>query len=307
MNINKVSIIGAGHVGSNVAFLCLLKKICQEIVLVDIQKELAQGISFDLEDARYFSRADICVKGTDDFREIKGSDIIVVTAGKPRSPGMTRQDLIKINSGIIKDIANKIKEYSPGAILISVTNPLDLMTYVLLKETGFSKEKVIGMGSGLDSCRLANMLNKKSGISIENINPFVFGAHGKGMLVSSSSTIAGIQIDKFLSDEEFNEISQDTVSRGAAIVNLLKKGSARFGPAVSCLDLVESITYDKKKVSLCCTYLQGQYGMNNICLGVPVVLGRKGVEEIVELDISEKEKNLLKLTENTFQDQIKLV
>lgn len=307
MYVNKISIIGAGHVGSNTAFLLLAKKLCKELVLVDIQKDLARGISLDLQDSRFFLEADVSVSGTDDFQKTEGSDIVIVTAGKPRSPGMSREDLIKVNSGIIKEIGKKVKRFTPNAILIHITNPLDLMTYVLLKETGFDPKKIIGMGSGLDSSRLANLISEKANISITSITPYVFGAHGKKMLVSCFSAAEGLQLDQFLDHSAFQQIKKETVNRGATIVGLLGSGSARFGPAVSCSDLVKSIVYDKHELSLGCVYLTGQYNMEDVCLGMPIVVGRPGVERVIELNLPESEKNILEQAKNTFQDQIKLV
>ncbi len=307
MKLGKISIIGAGNVGSNLAFLLLVKKVCSHIVLVDVQRDLAEALALDLEDSRYFFGADISVKGTDDFNESSDSDIVVVTCGKARSPGEAREDLITINSAIIKDVGGKIKETSPESKIIVVTNPLDIMTYIILHQTGFNRKRVMGMGSGLDSSRLANLMSRAAGVSINNISPVVFGVHGRQMLVSSLSGITAGQKDNFLSAEDFADIQNLTAQRGAAIVKLLKTGSARFAPAAALKDLVESIEHDKKKLSFASVNLNGEYGLKNICLGMPVIIGSNGIEKIVEFDLPAEEKEALLRSEEAFRKNLKLI
>jgi len=303
MSIKKISIIGSGNVGSNIAFLLLAKKLAEEIDLIDIRPGLAKGIALDLEDCRSFFKSNISIRGRDNLNLLKPSDIVVITAGKPRSPGMKREDLIRINSGILGEISKSIKKFSPEALVIVVTNPLDLMTYLVLKMTGFSSKRVLGMGSGLDSSRLANIIHKRLNLSFESINPVVFSAHGKDMLVSNLTTAAGVPLKEYFTGKEAKKIKDLTVSRGAEIVGELKTGSARFAPASACTDLIESIAEDKRKLSFVSVYLDGEYGLKNICIGAPVVIGAKGAEEIIEFELPLKEKKMLKKTGESFRRQ----
>lgn len=290
----KISVIGAGNVGSNIAFLLLMRRLFENILLVDIQKQLTKAAVLDLEDSRFFFDSNTSLQASSKLSDVAGSDMVVITAGKPRSPGMSREELIKINSSIVKKIALVIKKEAPKAIIIVITNPLDLMTYVALRASKFSFKKVIGMGSSLDSSRFANLISKKIKLGIQNINPVVFGTHGKDMLISSKSTISGFELSKFLNKKSFSSLQTQTLNRGATIVNLLKKGSARFGPAAAAVDLIESIIYDSKKVTFVSCYLSGQYNLKDICLGIPAIVGSSGVEKILEFSISKKEKSILK-------------
>lgn len=307
MSVKKISIIGAGNVGSNIAFLLLAKKLAGEINLIDIRPGLAKGIALDLEDCRFFFKTNTSIRGGEKLNLLKSSDIVIITAGKPRSPGMKREDLIRVNSGVLGKISKSIKKFSPKALVIVITNPLDLMTYLVLKITGFQKQRVIGMGAGLDSSRLANILHKRLGFSFESINPVVFSAHGKDMLVSDLTTAAGFSLKEHFTDKEAKEIKALTVGRGAEIVRELKTGSARFAPASACADLIESIAEDKKKLTFASVYLNGEYGLKDICIGVPVIIGVEGVKEILEFELLLKEKKMFKKTGESFLRQLAML
>ena len=307
MPIKKISIIGSGNVGSNIAFILLARKLADEIDLIDIRPGLAKGIALDLEDCRFFLKTNVSVRGGDRLDLLKCSDVVVITAGKPRSPGMNREDLIRINSGVLGEISKSIKKLSPKALVIVITNPLDLMTYLVLKKTGSPTQRVMGMGSGLDSSRLANIIHNKLNISFESINPVVFSAHGKDMLVSSLTRAAGFSLKSYFTEKRTEEIKALTVNRGAEIVRELKTGSARFAPASACVDLIESIAEDKRKLVFASVYLNGEYGLKDICIGAPVIIGSKGVRKVLEFKLPLREKNLLKKAGESFQSQAVLI
>lgn len=303
----KISIVGTGSVGSNIAFLLLIKQVFENIMLIDIQKQLTKAVALDLEDSRYFFNSNAKVKASSNLNDVTGSDIVVITAGRPRSPGMSRENLIKINSFLVKKIALVVKKRVPKAIIIVITNPLDLMTYVALRVSKFPFKRVIGIGSSLDSARLANLISAKLKLNIGSIDPVVFGAHGKNMLISSRSAVSGFEVGNFLSKKSFRLLQEQTLSRGATIVHLLKKGSARFAPAAAAVDLIESVTYDLKKLSFISCYLNGQYSLNGICLGVPAIVGNSGVEKILEFTLPKKERSILKQAEAAFKKLTKSI
>jgi len=302
--MNKLSIIGAGSVGSNLAYLSLLKKIFREIVLVDIDSDFTQGIACDLEDCRFIFQTDTKVTGTNDYTHTKDSDIVVITAGLARTPGMSREDLLKNNKKIVTDVSKKIKQTSPQAIVIVVTNPLDLMTYIAISETGFPKNRVIGMGTNLDASRLANQLSKETDCSIKNIEPIVVGIHGKEMLVSEYTSISNFKLDKRIPSSKLNTIKEKTYNRGKEIVDFLKKGSARFAPAAAILQLIEAIAGDSNQIFTVSCLLEGEYELSDVCLGIPVILGQTGIKRILNIEFSLKEKEHLKLAEKAFKDSL---
>jgi len=286
----KISIIGAGNVGGLTAM-----RIAQErlgnIVLVDVAKGVAQAKAFDLEDSKFILKYDYNVLGTEDIGEIKDSDIIVITAGLARKPGMTREDLLNKNARILKEICFNIKMLSGDAIIIVVTNPLDLMTRFILKSTGFNPRKVIGMGITLDASRFANFISKELSIPVCDIQACVIGSHGEGMLpLPRFSSIKGVCLDEFLDDKKINELVRKTVDRGREIVSLLGSGSAYFAPSAAVAEIVRVIAKDEKRTLGVCAYLNGEYGVSDVCIGVPCRLGKNGIEEIIVLDLNEQEK-----------------
>ena len=286
----KISIIGAGNVGSLTA-LRLCHDQAGEILLVDVVKGMAQGKSLDMEDARALLKNNYNISGTDDITQIKKSDIIVVTAGLARKPGMTREELLAKNAAILKDICLKIKELSPDAIVIIVTNPLDLMTYLALKVTGFKPGRLFGMGITLDAARFANLVSKELQVAVTDINACVIGSHGEGMLPLARFTIVkGVALDKLLDEAKVEALVKKTVLRGLEIVTLLGSGSAYFAPSAAVAEIVNCIARNELKTLGVSACLSGEYGEKDVCLGVPCRIGRSGIEDIVELELDESEQ-----------------
>lgn len=286
----KISIIGAGNVGSLTAMRLSQEGVAQ-IVLIDIVKGLAKGKAMDLEDARPILKYDYNIEGSEDINAIKDSDIIIITAGLARKPGMTREELLNKNALILKDISLKIKELANQAIVIVVTNPLDLMTYFVLKTTAFKPNQVLGIGVSLDSARFANLISKELNIPVSEINACVVASHGEGMLpLSRFTNIKGVALDEVLDDKKIDDLLSRTVNRGAEIVSLLASGSAYFAPSAAITEITRAIAKDEKRTLGVCAYLNGEYGIKGICIGVPCRLGRNGIEKIIELDLTQPEK-----------------
>ncbi len=286
----KISVIGAGNVGS-LAAMHIAQECLGEVVLIDIVKGIASGKALDLEDARHILKADYNVKGNDNIDEINGSDIVVVTAGLARKPGMTREDLLKKNTDILGAICAKIKELAGDSIVIVVTNPLDVMTYFVLKSTGFDKKKVFGMGLTLDASRFSNLISKKLNVAVTEIKAVVIGSHGETMLpLPRLSFVKGKSLDKLLDSSKLLELVEMTKKRGQEIVSLLGTGSAFFAPSVAITELVKAVVNDTKEVLGVSALLDGQYNVKDICIGVPCRIGNKGIEEIVQLELNHKEK-----------------
>ncbi|MEI6631481.1 MAG: malate dehydrogenase [bacterium] len=289
----KISIIGAGNVGS-LSALRIAQERLGEVILVDIVKGIAKGKAFDLEDSRSILRLNYNIKGSDDISAIADSDIVVITAGLPRKPGMTREDLLNKNAEIIRQTAGAVKKLSPGAILIVVTNPLDLMTRLAFEVTGFKKEKVFGMGLTLDTSRFVNLIAGELNLAIGDIEAIVIGSHGEGMLpLARFTNIKGVALEEFLNKERVDMLIQKTVGRGAEVVSLLGSGSAYFAPSAAIAELVRVVVKDEKRTLGVSTYLNGEYGIRDLCIGVPCRLGKSGIEQIIELDLNEQEKDAL--------------
>jgi malate dehydrogenase len=303
----KISIIGAGNVGGLTAMRILEEGIA-EVVLVDIANNLAKAKSFDLDDARYLIGHNSAIEGTEDFSKISNSDIIVVTAGLARKPGMTREDLIKKNYEIIKEVSKKIKELSPNAIVIVVSNPVDTMTYVLLKETGFDKKRVFGMGSGLDASRFNNLISKRLKAPSSKIKAMVIGSHGGTMIpLPGFSTVDGKPLDKILNKEEVDELVNMTKNRGAEMVSLYALGSAYFAPSAAILEICKAIIKDQNKGIPVAAYLDGEYGASGVCIGVLARLGKNGIKNIVELDLNKQEKGLFLQSVKSIKESINII
>jgi len=301
----KVSIIGAGNVGG-LSAMRLAEDGVGDIVLVDIAKGIAPGKACDLEDARSILKQGYHIVGTDDISQIKDSDIIVVTAGLARKPGMTREGLLAKNSQILKAVCLKIKELASESILIIVTNPLDIMTYLALKVTNFAPSKVLGMGLTLDAARFSNQISHELKVSPVEIESCVIGAHGAAMLPLSRFThIKGVPLDQFLDHMKIIQLRDKTIDRGKEIVSLLGSGSAYFAPSAAIASLVRIIAGDQKRTQGVCAYLSGKYGLKDVCIGVPCRLGRGGIEEIIELDLIKEEKEALKEAANSLRQQYK--
>jgi malate dehydrogenase len=289
----KISIIGAGNVGS-LSALRIAQEGLGEVVLIDKIKGLAQGKVLDLEDACPLLKYNYNIKGTEDLGEIAGSSIIVITAGLPRKPGMSREELLEKNAQIIQDVCGQIKKIAAQAIVMVVTNPLDLMSYLALKITGFLPQKVFGMGVSLDAARFTNLIGRELNISNTEIEATVIGSHGEGMLPLPRFTrIKGVSLDKFMGKEDIEVLITRTKERGAEIVSLLGSGSAYFAPSAAIAELVRAIAKDEKRILGVSAYLNGEYGLKDICIGVPCRIGRNGIENIIELDLNKAEKGLL--------------
>lgn len=290
----KVSVIGAGNVGATLAKR-IVENDLADVVLLDIVKGLAEGKSLDLLHAVPILGHSKFIYGTDDYEHTKDSDIVVITAGLARKPGMSREDLMQKNAKIVKEITQKVCRFSPGAILLMVTNPLDAMTYVAYKVSGFNTKKVIGMAGVLDSSRFAHLIGTELNIPSSSIETIVLGGHGDTMVPLLSQTkISGTPLFKLLSLTKINDLVERTRRAGAEIVNLLGSGSAYYAPSAAVFLMVRAIIKDEKRLLPASVYLNGEYGLKNLCLGLPIKLGDKGVEEIVELEITEEEKKALK-------------
>ncbi len=288
----KISIIGAGNVGGLTA-MRLFEAGFGNIVLVDAAKGLAQGKAFDLEDASSIFKYNYRIQGTDDIEAIKDSNIIIVTAGLTRKPGMTREDLLNKNAQILKDICLVIKNISGQSIVIVVTNPLDLMTYLALKITGFKSNKVFGMGVSLDTARFTNLISKELNVPNTDIEACVIGSHGEEMLpLPRFTTVKGIELTEMLEDERIKVLVKKTLERGQEIVSLLGSGSAYFAPSQAITAIVKIIVKDEKRLIGVSAYLNGEYGIKDICIGVPCRLGKEGIEKIIEFDLNKEERSL---------------
>ena len=286
----KVTVIGAGNVGATTA-----QRIAEaglaDVVLVDIVEGLPQGKGLDLAQAAPVVGHDASVLGTNDYAETAGSDIVVVTSGIPRKPGMSRDDLIATNAGIVGSVVKDAAAVSPDAIIIVVTNPLDVMCHVAMRASGFPRERVLGMAGVLDSARFRTFIARELGVSVEDTHAFVLGGHGDTMVpLSRYSTVAGVPITELLPPERVAALEQRTANGGAEIVALLKTGSAYYAPAAATFEMVDAILGDRKRVLPCATYLQGEFGIDGLFVGVPVVLGRGGLERVFEIKLTAEEQ-----------------
>lgn len=289
----KISIIGAGFVGSTTAHWLAAKEL-GDIVLLDIVEGIPQGKALDLYEASPIEDFDVRVIGTNDYADTANSDVIVVTSGAPRKPGMSREDLIKVNADITRDCISKAAPLSPNAVIIMVNNPLDAMTYLAAEVSGFPKERVMGQAGVLDAARYRTFIAMEAGVSVEDVQAMLMGGHGDEMVpLPRFSTISGIPVSHFIAPDRLAQIIERTRKGGGEIVNLLKTGSAYYAPAAATAQMVEAVLKDKKRVVPVAAYLTGQYGLHDMYFGVPVVLGAGGVEKIIELPLNEEEMALL--------------
>jgi malate dehydrogenase len=288
----KVTVVGAGAVGATCADNIARAELAHELVLLDIKEGLAEGKAQDMMQTAQLLGFDTKITGsTADYSKTAGSDVVVITSGIPRKPGMTREELIGTNAGIVKGVAENILKYSPDAIIIVISNPMDTMTYLALQSTGLPKNKIIGMGGTLDSSRFRYQISQHLGCSPADLNALVIGGHGDTTMIPliNHATWNSIPVSKLLSLEQQQQIVNDTMVGGATLTKLIGT-SAWYAPGAAGAMLVESILRDEKKLQTCCVYLDGEYGQSDICLGVPVVIGRNGWEKIVALDLSDDEK-----------------
>ncbi len=289
MSRPKISIIGAGNVGSIIALQAAQKEL-GDIVLLDVVEGMPQGKALDLSQMSGIFHFDAKITGSNNFADIKDSTIVVITAGVARKPGMSREDLLKINAEIIRKASENIKNYAPNAIVITVTNPLDMMTQLAFKTTGFKKNRVIGMAGVLDSARFAHFIAEELKVSSKDITPMVLGSHGDTMVpLPRYSTVSGVPLTDLMKPDVIKRLVERTANGGAEIVGLLKTGSAYFAPGTSAAIMIESILKDQKRILPCSAYLTGEYGLKDVFIGVPVSLGANGIENIIELKLSGEE------------------
>jgi malate dehydrogenase len=301
----KITVIGAGNVGATCAQRAAEKELA-DVVLVDVVEGLPQGKGLDLSEARPIESHDAAVAGANDYQATAGSDIIIVTAGIARKPGMSRDDLIKTNAGIVDTVVRAAAAASPEAVIIIVSNPLDAMCHVALKASGFPSARVIGMAGVLDSARFRYFIAEALDVSVENTHAFVLGGHGDTMVpLPRFSTVAGIPITELMDPEQIQALCRRTANGGAEIVGLLKTGSAFYAPASAAVQMADAILKDKKKILPCAVYLQGQYGYNDLYIGVPVKLGAGGVVDIIEIDLTDEEKKALDHSANAVRALVK--
>jgi malate dehydrogenase len=291
--MTKITIIGAGFVGATAA-----QRIAEEelgdLVIMDIIEGMPQGKALDLMESAPIMGYDANVLGTNNYEDIKDSDIVVITAGIARKPGMSREDLVKINSNIIADVCDNIKKYAPDSVVIIVTNPLDLMTYTAMKKTGFPPQRVFGMSGVLDCGRFAAFISMELNCSAKDVDAMVLGGHGDSMVpLTRFTTVSGIPITELIETKTIDRLVQRTINGGAEIVELLKTGSAFYAPSAAITNMVRSIVLDQNRILPACAFLTGQYGFDSIYLGVPVKLGRSGIEQIIELELTKTEQDAL--------------
>src|SRR3954449_4774558 len=304
MSRRKITVVGAGNVGATCAQR-LAERDYADVVLVDIVEGLPQGKALDLNQSGPVVGYEAHVTGTDGYEESAGSDIVVITSGSPRKPGMSRDDLLETNKSIVGSVATEVKDRSQDSIVIVVTNPLDAMCHVAFDTTSFPRQRVLGMAGILDSARFRTFIAWELGVSARDVTGFVLGGHGDTMVpVVSYTTVNGAPVAQDISDERLEEIVQRTRDGGAEVVKLLQKGSAYYAPSAAVVDMVESIYFDQKRVLPCAALCQGEYGIDGLFVGVPVKLGTEGIEEIVEIDLDDAEKEQLQQSAAAVKDLV---
>jgi malate dehydrogenase len=290
----KITIVGAGNVGATAAQILVDKALCNEVVLLDIIEGVPQGKALDIYQSAAIQISDTKIFGANSYEPSANSDIVVITAGSPRKPGMSRDDLLAINADIVKNATKEVIKYSPRSIIIVVSNPLDVMTYVTFVNSHFPRNRIIGMSGVLDTARFKAFICMELNVSIENINALVLGGHGDSMVpLVRYATVSGIPLTDLLPKERVEALIQRTRDGGAEIVKYLKTGSAYYAPAASIVQMVDSIVNNRHRIMTCCVYLQGEYGHHDVCLGVPIKMGSNGMEEIVPINLTKEEKAAL--------------
>ena len=290
MHLPKITIVGAGQVGSTAAHV-MAKKELGNLVLVDIDGGMAQGKALDIAEAGPVEGFDVAVTGTDDYADIQGSEVVVITAGSPRKPGMDRAELLRKNARVVAESARQIARHAPEAYIVVVTNPLDPMVWAAREVSGFPAHRVMGMAGVLDSARMRRFIGEELGVSGKDITAMVLGGHGDRMVpVTGSSTVGGIPLTELLPQERLDAIVERTRHGGGEVVELLKTGSAYYAPGASIVDMVESIVRDQRRIRPVAAYLQGEYGIDDLYIGVPAVIGADGVERVVEIRLTEAER-----------------
>ena len=303
MPANKITVVGAGNVGATCAQRLAEKDLAREVVMIDISEGIPQGKALDQWESAPVEGFDTRVIGAQDYDAAAGSEIFVVTAGIARKPGMSRDDLLRTNAGIVRSVSEQIKRVAPDSIIIMVSNPLDVMAYVAMEATGFPRERVIGMAGVLDTARYRSFIALEAGVSVEDIQALVLGGHGDTMVpLQSCTTISGIPITHFLSQERIDALVERTRKGGAEIVAYLKTGSAYYAPSSAAVQMVEAIVKDKKRILPCAAWLTGEYGQDGIFLGVPCKLGAAGLEQILEVDLTDEERAALQYSADAVRE-----
>ena len=306
--VNKITVVGAGNVGATAAQRVAEKELARTVVMVDVVEGIPQGKGLDQWQAAPIELYDSRVIGTNSYDETAGSDIVIITAGIARKPGMSRDDLLNTNAGIVKQVSEQVKKSSPNAIVIVVSNPLDVMCYVAKEVTGFPRERVIGMAGVLDTARYRSFLAEACDVSVKDIQAMVLGGHGDTMVpLISYTTVSGIPITKFLDKAKLDAIVDRTRNGGAEIVKHLKTGSAYYAPSAGAVQMAEAIVKDHKRILPCAAWLQGEYGMKDLFLGVPCKLGRKGLEQVIEVDLTKDERAALEKSAEAVREPMRAV
>ncbi|HEY8836172.1 MAG TPA: malate dehydrogenase [Dehalococcoidia bacterium] len=289
----KVTIVGAGNTGATMALL-LAQKGYADIVLQDIVEDMPQGKALDMLEAGPIEGYDVSIIGTNGWKETANSDVIIITSGVPRKPGMTRDDLLKVNMGIVKSVAENAAKASPNAIFVVFANPMDAMCHVVKDVSGFPKQRIIGQGGVLDTSRFRTFIAEELGVSMQDVQAYVLGGHGDTMVpLTKYTTVGGVPVENLISKDRLAEIVQRARDGGAEIVRLLKTGSAFYAPAAATVEMVDAILLDRKRILPCAAYLEGEYGVKNLFVGVPVKLGAAGIEQVVEIPLTGDEKTAL--------------
>ncbi len=300
----KVTVVGAGHVGATTAQRLAEKELC-DVVLIDIIEGVPQGKALDLAEAAPIEKHDAGLIGSNNYEASEKSDVVIITAGIARKPGMSRDDLLSTNAKIMKSVTEQIARFSPDAVLIIVSNPLDAMCHVAYKASNFPRNRVIGMAGVLDSARFRAFISMELNVSVENTHAFVLGGHGDTMVpLPRYSTVAGIPVTELLSKERIDALVERTRKGGAEIVGLLKTGSAYYAPASAAVEMAEAVLKDKKKILPCAAYLEGEYGINDLFIGVPVKLGSNGIEEIIQIKLTDEENAALRKSADAVQELV---
>jgi len=303
--VDKITVVGAGHVGATAAQGVALKELARQVVLIDILEGVPQGKGLDQWESAPIEGFDTRVIGTNDYADTAGSQIVIVTAGIARKPGMSRDDLLNTNAKIVRNVSENIKLHSPDAIIIMISNPLDVMAYVCKETTGFPRERVIGMAGVLDTARYRSFIALELDVSVEDIQALVLGGHGDTMVpLASYTTVSGIPLTQLLAQDRIDALVDRARKGGAEIVGLLKTGSAYYAPAAAAVQMAEAIVKDKKRILPCAAWLEGEYGMEGLYLGVPVKLGRNGVERILEVELTADEKAALEKSAEAVRETI---
>ncbi|MBX6331249.1 MAG: malate dehydrogenase [Gemmatimonadaceae bacterium] len=306
--VNKITVVGAGNVGATTAQRLAEKELARQVVMVDVVEGIPQGKGLDQWESAPIEGFDTRVIGTNGYQETAGSDIVVITAGIARKPGMSRDDLLNTNAGIVKQVAEQVKKTSPNSIIIMVSNPLDVMAYVALKVTGFPRERVLGMAGVLDTARYRAFLAEALDVSVRDIQAMVLGGHGDTMVpLISYTTVSGIPVTQLLDRAKLDAIVERTRTGGGEIVKYLKTGSAYYAPSSAAVQMCEAIVRDQKRILPCAAWLTGEYGMSGLFLGVPCKLGRKGLERIIEVELTADEKAALAKSADAVREPMSVV